>query len=150
MPAIIVRCPTCSTQNRIADTKQHQSPRCGKCGEKIAMSNDAVPVILGDATLDTFLQSAKLPILIDFFSPTCGPCATLAPVIDQVARQFLGKVIVAKVDIDQNPGCTVHFKIRGVPTLLVFKDGKQVDQIVGLPNQRHLLDKLMYYAGTPG
>lgn len=147
MAAIIVRCPACSTQNRIADTKQHQSPRCGKCKEKIAMHNHAVPVVLGDATLDEFLQSAELPILVDFFSTTCGPCTTLAPIIDQVARQFLGKVIVAKVDINQNPGCKAHFKIRGVPTLLVFKDGKQVEQLVGLPSQQHLLDKLSYYAG---
>ncbi len=147
MAAILVRCPACSTQNRIADIKQHQSPRCGKCGANIAMHNHAVPVVLGDATLDKFLQSTRLPILVDFFSPTCGPCATLAPILDQLARQFLAKVIVAKVDINQNPGCTAHFKIGGVPTLLFFKDGKLVDQIVGLPNQRHLLDKLSFYAG---
>jgi len=111
------------------------------------MQDHAVPIVLGDATMDDFLQSAQLPILVDFFSPTCSPCATLAPMIAQVARQFFGKVIVAKVDINDNPGCTAHFKIHGVPTLLVFKDGKQVDQIVGLPNQHHLLDKLSHYAG---
>jgi thioredoxin len=147
MAAIIVKCPACSAQNRIADTKQHQYPRCGKCKEKIAMDRHAVPVVLGDATLDEFLRSAKLPIVVDFFSPTCGPCTTLAPMLDQMARQFLGKVIVAKVDISQHPGCTAHFKIRGVPTLLVFKNGKQVDEIVGLPDLHHLIAKLSYYAG---
>jgi thioredoxin 2 len=147
MSAIIVRCPACSTKNRIADTKQHQHPRCGKCGEEIAMDHYAVPVVLGDATMNDFLQSEKLPILVDFFSPTCGPCATLAPIIDNLARQFLGKVILAKVDITHNPGCTSHFKVRGVPTLIFLKDGRQVEQIVGLPDRKHLLAKLEYYAG---
>ena len=145
MGAIIVKCSKCEVKNKIADMKQHLQPRCGKCREILEIGSHAVPVELGDATMDEFLQSAELPVCVDFFSPTCGPCASLAPLVDNMARQFFGKVIVAKVDTSINPGCSAHFQIRGVPTLIFFKNGKVVEQIVGLPEVNHLKAKMEYY-----
>jgi thioredoxin 2 len=103
--------------------------------------------MLGDATLHDFLQGAKLPVLVDFFSPTCGPCASLAPLLDNLTRQFFGKMIVVKVDTSKHLGCASHFQIRGVPTLIFFKDGRILDQIVGLPDVNHLKAKMAYFAG---
>lgn len=146
MNSILVKCFSCGTKNRVADTKQHLAPLCGKCGEKVDITNFAVPVIIGDTTMDSFIRSVKLPVMVDFFSLTCGPCATLMPIIDSIAKQYLGKVIIAKVDIGKNPGCAAHYHIRGVPTLLFFKNGKAIDEIVGLPDRSHLLAKLDYYS----
>ena len=96
--------------------------------------------------MDEFLQAAKLPVLVDFFSPTCGPCSSLAPLLDSMARQFFGRIILAKVDSSSNPGCAAHFQIRGVPTLIFFKNGRKVEEMVGLPDISHLKAKMEYYA----
>lgn len=147
MGEVIIKCAKCEAKNKVVDVKQHLQPRCGKCKEPLAIKSQAIPVELGDATMDAFLQAAPLPVCVDFFSPTCGPCRSLAPVLDDLTRQFFGKVIVAKVDTSKNPGCATHFQIRGVPTLLFFKNGKVVEQIVGLPETGHLKAKMTYYGG---
>ena len=146
MGFIIVKCPACEVKNKISDTKQHLQPRCGKCRGPLDIRSQAIPVVLEDATMDEFLQTAKLPVLVDFFSPTCGPCASLAPLLDSLVSQYFGKIIVAKVDTSKNPGCAAHFQIRGVPTLIFIKNGKIVEQIVGLPDASHLKAKFEYYA----
>ncbi len=147
MGEVVIKCAKCETKNKVVDVKQHLQPRCGKCKEPLEIKSRAIPVELGDATMDAFLQAAALPVCVDFFSPTCGPCRSLAPVLDDLTRQFFGKVIVAKVDTSKNPGCATHYQIRGVPTLLFFKKGKVVDQIVGLPETGHLKAKMTYYGG---
>lgn len=147
MGAIIVICDGCAAKNKISDMKQHLHPRCGKCRKALDIRDHAVPIDLGDASLDEFLKAAQLPVLVDFFSPTCGPCASLAPLLVSLARQFLGRILVAKVDTSKNPGCAAHFHIRGVPTLIFFKNGRELEQIVGLPDTSHLQAKMEYYAG---
>lgn len=146
MDSVVVTCTDCGAKNKIPETKQHLNPRCGKCKKPIDMAPHAVPVHLTDADMDAFLQAASLPVLVDFFSPTCGPCQALAPQLDRLAGEFLGRLIIAKVDTSRNPGCAAHFQIRGVPTLLVFRNGVVVDQLVGLPEPSHLRDKLNYWA----
>jgi len=146
MDSIIAVCAKCGAKNKIPTTKQHLHPRCGKCHEPVDVKAFAVPVMLTDSTMDAFIKAATLPVLVDFFSPTCGPCQALAPQLDKLAQTFLGKAIIAKVDTSQNPGCAAHYQIRGVPTLFFFKDGNVVDQFVGLPEPRHLQDKLNYWA----
>lgn len=147
MASIIVTCGACAAKNKISDMKQHLHPRCGKCKEILDIKSHAVPIELGDAGMDEFLQAAKLPVLVDFFSPTCGPCASLAPILGSLTKQFLGRILVAKVDTSKNPGCAAHFQIRGVPTLIFFKSGRELEQIVGLPDANHLKAKMEYYAG---
>lgn len=148
MSDLVLTCSTCGTKNKVHDTKQHLGPKCAKCKTKFDMQQLAVPVELTDQTMDSFLHSTELPILVDFFSPTCGPCAMLAPILDQLTRTFVGKAIIAKVDTSRNPGCSVHYQIRGVPTLIFFRGGKAVDQIVGLPEKQHLLSKLQYWSSA--
>ncbi len=145
MATIIVQCPACETKNKIGDIKQHLHPRCGKCRQPLAIGPFAVPVDLGDTDLDAFLKSAPLPVLVDFFSPGCGPCASLAPLLANLTRQFFGKIIVVKVDTSKNPGCSAHFQIHGVPTLIFFKGGRKIEQLVGLPEVSLLKAKIEYY-----
>lgn len=146
MTAIFVSCPTCSTKNRVPATKQHLPVRCGRCKERVDIKKAAILVDLGDKTLDNFIRSVHLPILVDFFSPGCGPCMTLAPLLLEMTRTYLGRIIITKVDTSKNPGCAAYYRIKGVPTLLFIKDGKVLEEIVGLPEKNYLLQKLDYYS----
>lgn len=142
MSGIIVACKHCGVKNRIPLKKQHLQPRCGKCSKPVKVGTSAAPVKLGDADFQKFIHEAELPVMVDFFASTCGPCQALAPVIDNMAVRYLGKVIIAKVDTGTNPGTSAHYQIRGVPTLLFFKDGEMVDQVVGAPPEPALVDRL--------
>lgn len=145
MDTLITSCPACGAKNRVAGTKQHLGPKCGKCSEQLDIRDVAIPVSLGDKIMDSFIQSVQLPVLVDFFSPSCGPCTTLTPVIDNLAKEYWGRVIIAKVDTSINPGSAAFHQIKGVPTLIFFKNGKKVEEIVGLPDKAHLQAKLDYY-----
>jgi len=72
------------------------------------------------------------PVAVDFFAEWCGPCKSLAPMLEKLSDQYAGKVKVVKVDIDQEPGLAARFGVRGVPTMIFFREGKVVDQVVGL------------------
>ncbi len=138
----ILVCPKCSAKNRIPAGKQHLSPKCGKCGTPINPGSNTVPVELTDSEFQSFIQSASLPVMVDFYSPTCGPCQSIAPVITSLAGEYLGRVIIAKLDTSSNPGTAMHFQIRGVPSLYFFKNGEVIDQIVGAPPENQLRQKL--------
>lgn len=148
MNAIVVPCSACGVKSRIPVMKQHLGPKCGKCKALLPVKEYAVPVELGDANMDSFIKKEKLPILVDFFSPTCGPCKTLAPLILNLTKKFYRKIIIATVDTSKNQGCAAYYKITGVPTLIFFKNGNIVDQLIGLPDISLLESKLAYLAGN--
>lgn len=136
MKSIVVACSNCGTKNRIPADKQHLGPKCGKCKALLSLGTAAVPVELDDSTFSGFTSRASKPVLVDFFSPTCGPCRLLAPTIDTMARKFYGRVIIAKLDTSSNHMTAAQYRIKGVPTLLFFKNGTLVDQVTGaLPEQ---------------
>lgn len=139
---MIVGCGTCGTKNRIPEKKQHEAPRCGRCGEAIDLAGRVVPVELGDHDLQAFVAGSRLPVMVDFYSPGCGPCRSLAPVLDTMANRFYRKVVIAKVNTEQHQGSAQRFGIKGVPTLLFFLGGVLHDQLVGVPPQAMLVDKL--------
>lgn len=82
------------------------------------------------------------PILVDFWAEWCGPCHVMAPVIDDLATEFAGRVTVGKVNVDDEPALAAQYSIRSIPTLLVFKDGQLVDQAVGVVPKQVLVEKL--------
>ncbi len=142
MNNLIIPCPSCGTKNRIPAAKQHLSPKCGSCKQQLPVHDLAVVVELTDTEFQSFVLAASLPVMVDFYSPTCGPCHAIAPLINQLAKEYLGKVIIAKLDTSNNPGTAMHYKIRGVPSLLFFKNGQVMDQIVGAPPESQLRQKL--------
>jgi thioredoxin len=142
MNSIVVACNRCGTKNRIPADKQHLGPKCGSCKTTISLAGAAVPVELDDSTFTGFINQASKPVVVDFYSPTCGPCRMLAPVIDTMAGKFYGRLIIAKLDTSRHQITAAQYKIRGVPTLIFFKNGSPVDQVTGaLPE--HELAKLL-------
>ncbi len=132
MSDTIVICPSCGAKNRIPAEKQHLTPKCGRCGVPLARSSQGGEVIeLGDHNFQQVLGSTTLPVLVDFYSPTCGPCKMLAPVIADLARQYAGRALICKMDTSRHQMTPAQFRIRGVPTLIFFKNGQVMDQVVG-------------------
>ncbi|MGQ0794082.1 MAG: thioredoxin [Deltaproteobacteria bacterium] len=84
-----------------------------------------------DSTFEAEVLKSETPVLVDFWAPWCGPCRALAPVVDEIATSYSGRVKVGKVNVDQNQQITTKFGIRSIPTLIVFKDGKAQHQVVG-------------------
>ena len=142
MNTTIAICQNCSTKNRIPADKQHLGPKCGSCSTPINMNQAAVPVELDDSSFTTFINSATRPVMVDFFSPTCGPCRMMSPVIDNLAKKYVGRIILAKLDTSRNQAVPAQFQIRGVPTLIFFKNGKMVDQVTGAMPEKSLSQKL--------
>lgn len=93
------------------------------------MSENTVAV--SDATFETDVLKASGPVLVDFWAEWCGPCKMIAPALDEIGAEFKGKLTIAKVNIDENPQTPTNFGVRGIPTLILFKDGKPVETKVG-------------------
>jgi thioredoxin 1 len=92
-----------------------------------------------DAAFDQDVLNSGVPVLVDFWAPWCGPCKAMSPTVDAVAAEYAGKLKVGKLNTDDNPGTASRYQIRGIPTLLLFKDGKVVDQRVGAMPKTELL-----------
>jgi thioredoxin 1 len=101
-----------------------------------------------DANFDTEVINSDKPVLIDFWAVWCGPCKLIAPVVEEVAKEYDGKFKVGKMDIDNNPNVAMKYGIRSIPTLLIFKDGKVVDQIVGAVPKNVITSKMDTYSGV--
>ena len=134
-----VPCPFCATLNRVDLSRLDDRPKCGQCGRPILLDR---PVPVSDATFDGVIAGASVPVMVDFYADWCGPCKVMAPVLDQLAAERRGSVLVTKLDTDKNQATAMRFGIRGIPTLIVFSGGQEVGREVGVvPRQR--LDALL-------
>jgi thioredoxin 1 len=99
---------------------------------------------LTDANFETTINAEPKLIMVDFWAPWCGPCRRMEPTVDELATDYDGKIVVAKMNVDDNPATPMRFSIRGIPTVLLFKGGQIVEQVVGLADKdvfKKLIDK---------
>lgn len=140
---IVVRCAACGAKNRIPEKRLNQGPICGKCRAPLKVAHSpAVPVDVTDQTFSREVLSFSGPVLMDCWAPWCGPCKMVAPVLDQLASEYAGRLKIAKLNVDENQGTASKYGIQSIPTMLLFKNGALVNSLVGaLPKQeieRHL------------
>ena len=112
---IIVKCTRCGTKNRIPSERVNQGPKCGKCGAPIKISaGQGVPVNVSDGTFQQEVISHPGVVLLDCWAPWCGPCKMVAPVLDQLAKEYQGRVKIAKLNVDDNPATASRFGIQSI------------------------------------
>ena len=128
----LIRCPSCGSTNRVPLEKVEQglTPVCGRC--KARMPIDVKPVTVTDATFSDKVERSPVPVLLDLWAPWCGPCRMIAPVLESLASEWAGRVRIAKLNVDENPATAARFNARSIPLLVVMKDGREVDRIVGV------------------
>jgi thioredoxin 2 len=130
--SVLVRCPACGAMNRVRpDRAAGAAPVCGRCKASLPEVS-AGPIDVSDATFAQEVERSDVPVLVDLWAPWCGPCRMLAPTLEQIAAEFGGRAKVAKLNIDENPAVTARLGVGSIPTLVVFKDGREVQRLVGL------------------
>lgn len=138
----LITCPQCGANNRVAQERlaQQQAPVCGRCKQPLPLR--VTPVIVTDASFAGVIERASGPVLVDCWAPWCGPCRMIAPVIETLAVQFSGRVLVAKLNTDENPQTARRFGISSIPTLLILKDGREVERLIGARSQTEIAQTL--------
>ena len=121
---LVFRCGACGGINRVEPARLRDGPRCGRCQSALAL--DGHPVEVSDEVLLRLIQSAPVPVLVDFFATWCGPCKMVAPFVDQLAGERAGRLIVVKVDTDRHQEVFGQLGARGVPTFALFQGGAPV------------------------
>jgi thioredoxin 2 len=138
----LIRCPSCGVTNRVPLDKVESGlkPICGRC--KTPMPVAAKPVVVTDATFVSEVERSPLPVLLDMWAAWCGPCQRIAPMIDELASEWGGRVRFAKMNVDENPATSARYNVHSIPNLLVFKGGQVVDRIVGLQPKAEIVRRL--------
>lgn len=143
---MIVTCPKCGAKNRVNEAEGRQ-PVCGRCAKALdtsgASRKTGSPQIVTDATFSReVLETRGVPVLVDCWAEWCGPCHMIAPVLDELAAESNGRYVIAKLNVDENPGVASQFNIRSIPTMLIFKNGALVDRIVGVQPKQSIAARL--------
>ena len=140
--SVVVACANCGAKNRVnLDSALRNQPVCGKCKAELP-APAADPVTVTDANFSQVVENAPVPVLLDLWAAWCGPCRMIDPTIEMLARELAGRVLVGKLDVDANQRTAARYGVQGIPTLLILKNGREVDRLVGVQSRDQILKKL--------
>src|SRR6185503_7626209 len=144
----VLVCSNCGTRNRIDETRlENSEARCGRCGQTLnrntVAEKDSKTFDISDETFGSeVLKMTGRPILVDCWAPWCPPCRMIAPLLDQLAAEANGEYRIAKLNVDDNPQISSRFQISSIPTMLIFKDGKLIDRLIGAQPKQAIAERL--------
>src|SRR5215203_722979 len=143
----VVVCSKCGAKNRVEESRLATSEaKCGRCGATLPGATgdqESKPVVITDQTFEReVLQATGRPVLVDCWAPWCGPCRMIGPVMDQLALESHGHYRIAKLNVDENPQTSSRFQIASIPTMLIFKDGKLIDRLIGVQPKQAIAERL--------
>ena len=134
---MIIRCLRCGTKNRMPENRFTERPICGRCGATLVVEGAPVkPMEISDATFLREVLTYAGSVLVDCWAPWCGPCRAVEPIVEELAAKYAGGIKVTKLNVDENPLTASQYNIRNIPTMLLFKEGKLINTLVGaLPKE---------------
>ncbi|NNF14678.1 MAG: thioredoxin [Gemmatimonadetes bacterium] len=140
--SVTLRCSFCGTLNKVDLRRAADRPKCGDCTKPMLLDR---PVKVGQDDFDRTVLESDAPVLVDFYADWCAPCKMVAPLIDEIAHDQIGKMLVAKVDTDAAPDVAMRYSIRSIPTLIVFDGGEELERSMGFEPERvrALVDKVV-------
>ena len=137
--ALHIVCPHCHTTNRVRVADLHNDPDCGQCHQALF---DGHPLALDAASFDKHIGRNQIPVLVDFWAEWCGPCRAIGPVVEELSKEFEGRVNVGKVNVDHNPQLSMNYGITSIPAILFIKNGQVVDKLVGAQPKHSFVKKI--------
>jgi thioredoxin 2 len=127
---LLTPCPSCGTVNRMPYHALERTNRCGRC--RTTLASPAAPVeVHGSTVFDALVSTSSIPVVVDFWAPWCGPCHAMAPELEKAAQRIVGEALVVKVNTDAEPELAERFRIRSIPTIAVFRGGREVTRVAG-------------------
>ncbi|MCS7082764.1 MAG: thioredoxin [Bacteroidetes bacterium] len=144
---VVLRCPICLAWNRVDLDRLAHGPKCHSCSRPLRM--ELPHRLLDTADFERIITEAQVPVLVDLYADWCGPCKVLAPVLDEVARDGAGRLLVLKVNVDYHPQIAARYGVQGVPTLLWLQSGREQDRLVGFPGREALFRWVQQSLGEP-
>lgn len=132
---VTIPCAACGKLNRTDLARLARRPRCGSCRAALDLAH---PIAVDAGTFTTVLRGSEAPVLVDFYADWCGPCRIVAPAVEALAQARAGSVLVLKVDTDKSPALSEQLGIRGIPTLIAFRNGVETGRHIGVAQRAQL------------